>query len=57
MKIKIETELTPEEFKELFTPGPKQTEVYTELCSSLQKSMLESMGEFQKNVWNWQTKK
>lgn len=31
MKVKIEVDLTPEEFKELFVPGDKQTEFTTRM--------------------------
>lgn len=40
MKIKTEIELTPEELKEIYTPGPAQQEFFTRMSEEFKKNML-----------------
>jgi len=47
MKVKVELDITPEEFKELFVPGDKQTEftthVYDAYIDAFNKFMKEQI--------------
>ena len=51
MKVKVEIDLTPEEFQELFVPGDKQTEftarvydAYTEAFQKFIKKQIDPYG-------------
>lgn len=43
--MKIEIEITPEEFKELFIPGEKQQEFARQLWTEYQKNMMSNTTE------------
>jgi hypothetical protein len=51
--MKINIEITPEEFKDLLTPGPNQVKIYNELMTAATKSWMETIGAMQKNAWLW----
>ena len=52
MKINIELDCSPEEFKELFIPGDKQTEFTTEFYNAMQKSFVKQYLDMGKNFMN-----
>jgi hypothetical protein len=52
MKINIELDCTPEEFKELFIPSDKQTEFTTEFYNAMQKSFVKQSFDMGKSFMN-----
>ena len=52
MKINIELDCSPEEFKELFIPSDKQTEFTTEFYNAMQKSFTKQYLDMGKNFMN-----
>jgi len=52
MKINIELDCSPEEFKELFIPSDKQTEFTTEFYNAMQKSFVKQYLDMGKNFMN-----
>lgn len=55
--MKITFEMTPEEFKELLTPGPNQITMYNEMVNAAAKSWMETMGAMRKNASLWNRSK
>lgn len=52
MKFNIDIDCSPEEFKELFTPGEKQTEMLTQMMDSINKNNVfaDHFGKMQKEL-------
>lgn len=51
--MKITVDLTPDECKDLLTPGPNQIKLYNDLVAAFTKSWMETMGIMQKNAKLW----
>lgn len=55
--MKINIEISPEELKEMLTPGPNQIKLYNELMTAATKSWIETVGAIQKNAGFWKKDK